>query len=129
MGRSRPPARQLLDLICDRYAAAVCTEGTRGISAAAPSPPFSADRPSCLEVCKCLTCIVSDCLVRACTHKSRLFGNGKRRACVGCSGDLFPPPPPAEKATAREDHARKASTGDGAGDAGDIGYIQYENAP
>ena len=34
------------------------------------------------------------------------------------SGDLLPPSPPAEKATAREDQARKASTGDGAGDSG-----------
>src|SRR5215471_11316951 len=26
-------------------------------------------------------------------------------ACVGCSGDLLPPSPPAEKATARQDQA------------------------
>jgi hypothetical protein len=34
------------------------------------------------------------------------------------SGDLLPPSPPAEKATARCDPAGKASTGDGAGNAG-----------
>src|SRR5262249_43126764 len=33
----------------------------------------------------------------------------------GCSGNLLPPSPPAEKANARQDQARKASTGDGAG--------------
>src|SRR5262249_48919109 len=33
---------------------------------------------------------------------------------VGCSGDLLPPSPPAEKATARQDQARKSGTGDGA---------------
>jgi hypothetical protein len=32
------------------------------------------------------------------------------------SGDLLPPSPPAEKATARQDQAGKASTGDGTGD-------------
>jgi hypothetical protein len=36
--------------------------------------------------------------------------------CVGCSGDLLPPSPPAEKATARQEQAGKASTGDGGGD-------------
>jgi len=30
-----------------------------------------------------------------------------------CSGDFLPPSPPAEKATARQDQARKSSTGDG----------------
>ena len=30
--------------------------------------------------------------------------------------ELLPPSPPAEKASARQDQARKASTGDGAGD-------------
>ena len=34
--------------------------------------------------------------------------------CAGCSGDLPPPSPPAEKATARQDQAGKSSTGDGA---------------
>src|SRR6516225_11366979 len=43
-----------------------------------------------------------------------------RTTCVGCaagcSGAFLPPPsPPAEKATARQDQAGKASTGDGAG--------------
>jgi hypothetical protein len=33
------------------------------------------------------------------------------------SGDLLPPSPPAEKATARQDQARKSSTGDGGGNA------------
>jgi len=32
-----------------------------------------------------------------------------------CSGDLLPPSPPAEKATASKDQAGQASTGDGAG--------------
>jgi hypothetical protein len=32
------------------------------------------------------------------------------------SGDLLPPSPPGEKATARQDQAGKTSTGDGAGD-------------
>src|SRR5262249_54440484 len=36
--------------------------------------------------------------------------------CAGSSGDLPPPSPPAEKATASEDQAWKASTGDRAGD-------------
>ena len=35
------------------------------------------------------------------------------------SGDLLPPSPPAEKATARQDQAGKSSTGDGAGDSAD----------
>jgi hypothetical protein len=39
---------------------------------------------------------------RACTHKSRVLW--------WSSGDLLPPSPPAEKATARKDQARKAST-------------------
>jgi hypothetical protein len=34
----------------------------------------------------------------------------------GYSGNLLPPSPPAEKATARQQQARQASTGDGAGD-------------
>jgi hypothetical protein len=34
---------------------------------------------------------------------------------VRCSGGFLPPSPSAEKATAREDQARKASTGDGTG--------------
>ena len=34
---------------------------------------------------------------------------------AGRSGDLLPPSPPAEKAAAREDQARKSSTGDGGG--------------
>src|SRR5262249_45681046 len=33
----------------------------------------------------------------------------------GCSGDLLPPSPPAEKPTARQDQAGKSSTGDGTG--------------
>ena len=37
---------------------------------------------------------------------------------VGSSGDLPPPSPPAEKATARQDQAGKARTGDWAGDGG-----------
>jgi hypothetical protein len=35
--------------------------------------------------------------------------------CAGSSGDLLLPSPPAEKATARQDQAGKASTSDGAG--------------
>jgi hypothetical protein len=38
------------------------------------------------------------------------------RVCVETLGDLLPPSPPAEKATARQDQAGKASTSDGAGD-------------
>jgi hypothetical protein len=34
-----------------------------------------------------------------------------------CSSSPLTPSPPAEKATARQDQAGKASTGDGAGDA------------
>ena len=36
---------------------------------------------------------------------------------AGSSGDLLPPSPPAEKATARQDQAGQASTGDGARNA------------
>jgi len=35
--------------------------------------------------------------------------------CVGSSGDLPPPSPPAEKATTSQDQAWKASTSDGTG--------------
>jgi hypothetical protein len=35
-----------------------------------------------------------------------------------CSSSPLPPSPPAEKATGRQDQARQASTGDGAGDGG-----------
>src|SRR5215831_7848162 len=38
--------------------------------------------------------------------------------CAGCSGDLPPPSPPAEEATARQDQAGQSRTGDGAGDCG-----------
>jgi hypothetical protein len=38
------------------------------------------------------------------------------------SGDLLPPSPPAEKATARQDQARQSSTDDGAGDFVEVGY-------
>jgi hypothetical protein len=41
---------------------------------------------------------------------------GERVICAGCSGDLLPPSPPAEKATARQDQARQASPRDGAWD-------------
>src|SRR5262249_11377124 len=34
---------------------------------------------------------------------------------AGCSGDLLPPSPPAEKATTSKDQPWKSSTGDGAG--------------
>ena len=37
--------------------------------------------------------------------------------CAGSSGDLLPPSPPAEKATACQDQAGHSSTRDGAGDA------------
>jgi hypothetical protein len=47
--------------------------------------------------------INSDCSANA--------GCRKRRACVGCLGDFPPPSPPAEKATARQEQAGKASTG------------------
>ena len=42
----------------------------------------------------------------------------KSRRSIKRLGDLLPPSPPAEKATARQDQAGKASTGDGAGDRG-----------
>jgi hypothetical protein len=38
------------------------------------------------------------------------------RRCAEGSGDFLPPSPPSEKATARQDQARQASTRDGAGD-------------
>src|SRR5262249_25771614 len=37
---------------------------------------------------------------------------------ASCSGDVLPPSPPAEKATARQDQAGKSSTGDGTANAG-----------
>jgi transposase len=55
---------------------------------------------------------------RACTHKPRLFGSHlacrKRRVRIALSAQgrfALPPSPPAEKATARQDQAGKASTG------------------
>jgi len=36
----------------------------------------------------------------------------------GCSDDLLPPSPPAEKAAARKDQAGEASTGDGTRNSG-----------
>jgi hypothetical protein len=51
-------------------------------------------------------------LTKALTHKSRLFGNRwlPQTTYAGCSGDLLPPSPPAEKATARQDQARTRPT-------------------
>jgi Tripartite tricarboxylate transporter family receptor len=49
-------------------------------------------------------------LARACTHKSRLFGNGwlpQTTCCVENLGGFLPPSPPAEQASARKDEARK----------------------
>ena len=50
------------------------------------------------------------------------FGNRqapqKGYGCTGSSGNLPPPSPPAEKATAREDQAGKASADDGTRDCG-----------
>src|SRR6516164_7789829 len=53
--------------------------------------------------------------------KSRLFGNRwlpqtTCADCARCSGDLPPPSPPAEKATACQNQAGQSRTGDGAGD-------------
>jgi hypothetical protein len=49
---------------------------------------------------------------------TRTFGAAEDAASVRiareCSGDLLPPSPPAEKATARHDQAGQASTGDAA---------------
>jgi hypothetical protein len=46
---------------------------------------------------------------------SAMAGRRKRRVdCPETSGNLLPPPPPPEKATARQDEAGQASTGDGA---------------
>jgi len=55
----------------------------------------------------------------------RIAGCRKRRMrCARSSGDLLPPSPPAEKATARQDQAGKASTGDAARDTtGDRGIV------
>src|SRR5262249_47417818 len=41
--------------------------------------------------------------------------HGHCQLCVGSSGDLLPPSPPAEKSAARQDQAGKAGTNDGAG--------------
>jgi hypothetical protein len=45
--------------------------------------------------------------------KDTLDQNGRTEPCVRCSGDLFPPSPPAEKASARGDQARQSGTDDG----------------
>jgi hypothetical protein len=63
--------------------------------------------------------------LRACTHKSRLFGNRwlpqmTCADCAGSSGDLLPPSPPAEEATTRQDQARNTRTDNGAGDKGHL---------
>ena len=41
--------------------------------------------------------------------------SGTHQLLARCSGDLLPPSPPAEKATASKDQAGKASTSNGAG--------------
>jgi len=41
--------------------------------------------------------------------------------CAGSSGDLLPPSPPGEKATARQDQSGQSGTDDGAGDADGAG--------
>src|SRR5262249_37131633 len=46
---------------------------------------------------------------------------------VGSSGDFLPPSPPAEKASARQDQARKTSTDDGGGDTDHRARIREEN--
>ena len=49
---------------------------------------------------------------------SAMAGRRKRRVdCPETSGNLLPPSPPAEKATARQDQAGKASADDGGGNA------------
>jgi hypothetical protein len=55
----------------------------------------------------------------------------KRRVSAAreCSGRLLPPPPPAEKATARQDQAGKASTGDGAGNGGTSIKLRNNDVP
>src|SRR5262245_16218868 len=57
---------------------------------------------------------------RGSIDESRLFGNRwhPQTTCAGCvesSGNLLPPSPPAEKATASQDQAGKSGTGDGRG--------------
>ena len=54
---------------------------------------------------------------------SAIAGCRERRVrnCAGSSGDLLPPSPPAEKATASQDQAGQTGTGDGAGDGCDRG--------
>jgi len=68
-----------------------------------------------------------------------LFGNrwlrNEASLNAGCSGAVLPPSPPAEKATARQDQAGKARTGDGTGDSscarycGDAAATTLRDAP
>jgi hypothetical protein len=50
---------------------------------------------------------------------SAIAGCRKRRVRIARSGDLPPPSPPGEEATAREHETRQSGAGDGAGD-GDL---------
>src|SRR5262249_12024408 len=68
-----------------------------------------------------LECFRDVLVLRACTHKARSFGNRwlPQTTCADCagrSGNLLTPSPPAEKAGAHEDQARKSRAYDGAGD-------------
>src|SRR6516162_4816963 len=57
-----------------------------------------------------------DCRLGLRSATSAIAGCRKRRVrCVGCSGDLLPPSPPAEKATSYRYEAWEASTDDRAG--------------
>jgi hypothetical protein len=56
-------------------------------------------------------------------HRAEVSNRSFSRA--GCSGNLLPPSPPAEKTTARQDQAGQTSTGDRAGhwQIGNIGCL------
>jgi hypothetical protein len=62
---------------------------------------------------------IRNCEQPALLHVHFDFGRDCRKRCVRlrgeCSGDLAPASPPGEKATASQDQAGQASTGDGAG--------------
>jgi hypothetical protein len=53
---------------------------------------------------------------RSLTRLARRRRTGAVLSAPRCSGALLPPSPPAEKASARQHQAGKASTDDGAGD-------------
>src|SRR5215813_8285724 len=74
----------------------------RGVRSMSPGPDFrGADRERCVSYFTLLWWSKN--------ALSAMAGRRKRPVrCVGSSGDLLPPSPPAEKATARQDQARNA---------------------